>query len=186
MKLFGQSVLGPNVDYLVFPRAEYDIIITAQAILDDTPFTDMCPRPKPPKKHRAGQSQWEEDINDDDYKKAIDTWASRKSAWTILESLKATPKETLEWEMVKPNEPATWPLWQEEMKAAFFTDQEIINVMSLVWGVNGMNQSKLDEARLRFLAGQARMYKAPLSQTDEAKNTPSGEPVNDLESVPQA
>ena len=178
MKLFGQSVLGPNVDHVVFPRADYDIIITARAILDDGPFYERCPKPKAPKIHKPGNAEWTEDFTDPDFRKSVENWASQRTAWTILESLKATPVENLEWEDVKYDQPHTWTLWQAEMKKAFFTENEIIQVMNLVWSVNGMSQDRLDEARLRFLAGQARPFKAPLSLKDEQQSIPSGEPAN--------
>ncbi len=183
MKLFGQQVLGPNVETLVLPRAEFDIIITAQAILDDTPFYDMCPRPKAPKVHKPGQAEYQEDRDDPDYLKTVNRWAEQRSAWTILESLKATPKDVLEWEVVNYSDPLTWTLWQKELKDAFFPESEIIQIMRLVWGVNGMSQEKLDEARNRFLAGQARRYNPPLSQKEEQPITPSGEPVKDFVSA---
>ena len=178
MKLFGQSVSGPNVDHLVLPRAEYDLVISAQAILDDEILKTLLPRPKPPKIHKPGQENWEDNVNDPDYKKALDLWARRRSAWTILESLKATPKETLEWETVKLDDPTTWEKWDEELRQAFFTGSEIVSIMNLVWSVNGMNQDKLDEARIRFLAGRRRV-KVPTSPTVEQQNTPSGEPAKE-------
>lgn len=188
MKLFGHAIAGPNVEHLVLPRKEYDIVITAQAILDDKPFDLLCPKPKPPKAQRPGVngSNWSDDLTDEHFLKAVNRYSEQRTAWTILQSLSATPKEMMEWETVKLEDPGTWTKWQNELKSAYFTDSEIIAIMQLVWSVNGMSQEKLDEARKRFLAGLARVYNPPLSPKEEPPITPSGEPVKDSESVPQA
>lgn len=178
MKLFGQTITEPNTDFIVIPRRDFDIVLTVRAILDDQPFLDMCPRPKPPKISRPGHG-YQEEVNDKGFLRAVEKWAELKTSWIVLESLKATPKEMLEWEKVKYNEPMTWNLWKDEMKTAFFTENEIVSVINLVWSVNGVNQTKLDEARLRFLAGQQRVFNPPISQMEEQQTTRSGELVND-------
>lgn len=183
MKLFGRTIAEPSTDFIVFPRRiegqDVDIVLTARALMDEDKFMALCPHPKAPKVMRVGQTEYHEDTTDKHYIAAVQTWGEQKMAWIVLESLKATPKEMLEWETVQYDQPSTWKNWKDELKAAFFTDHEIGAIMGLVWGVNGVSQVRLDEARLRFLAGHRRVFNEPLSPTDEHKSTQSGEPVKD-------
>lgn len=179
MKLFGQIVKGPNIETLVLPRADFDIVISAQAILNTDTFDALCPRPRPPKIHRPGQTDFEELPSDPSYLKILENWAKKRTAWTVLESLRATPTTVLEWETTKYDMPETWAGWQDELRAAFFTESELIAIMNVVWAANGMNQQRLDEARNRFLAGEVRAPKAPVCPTAEVPSTPAGEPAND-------
>ncbi len=178
MKLFGEKPKGPNVCVLVLPRQDYDIVIKAQAILDQEAFEILCPRPKPPSIMKPG-GVFEQDVNDPKFKASIEKWAEKKTAWVVLESLKATPKDMLEWETVDYNNPDSWLKWKDELRDAFFTDQEIMQILNTVWQANGINQAVLDEARNRFLAGQARLYIKPLSPTADQSSMPNGEPVKD-------
>ncbi len=179
MKIYGQHVKGPNTEVLVIPRGSFDIQFTAQAILDDTPFEALCKRPKPPRISKAGTGEWTDDLKDKDYLSALDRWGRQHTAWTIIKSLEATPKEILEWEKVNLSDPNTWLDWQKELKDAFFTDYEIVQIQNLVFAANGLNQQRLDEARNRFLAGTLRPFSLPQSPTVEQKSTQSGEPVKD-------
>ncbi len=179
MKLFGQHVKGPNVEVLVLPRQDYDIVLTTQAILDQTTFDELCPRPKPPKFMKAGTTEWTEDLTDVEWQKQIARHSQQRTAWIMIESLKATPKEILEWERVRSDDPESWLLWQDELKEAFFTNSEIISIMNAVWAANGLNQERLDEARNRFLAGQVRQPNKVLSLEVAPQNTQSGELVKD-------
>lgn len=185
MKLFGQKPSGPNVSTLVIPREKYDIVIVAQAVLDDEPFKVLCPRPTAPKVMKPGGT-WQDDTTDKDYLKNINNWATQKTNWMMIESLKATPKETLEWERVDYNSPSTWGEWQKELEEAYFTAYEIAKIVNLIYEANGLNQDVLDQARNRFLAGQVRLYSIPPSPTDAPETTQSGELVKDSESAPTA
>lgn len=179
MKLFGQQVTGPNVETLVIPRQDFDIVILAQAILDDKHFDDLCPRPKPTKVLKAGSGEWTEDTKDEEFVKQLNNWGIQHTSWTVITSLRATPKETLEWEKVKLDDPSTWNLWREELREAYFTDYEVMLIQNLVFAANGLNQQKLDEARNRFLVGQVRPHKPLPSPKVEQQTIPSGEPAKD-------
>ncbi len=151
MKLNGQSFDGPNLATLVLPRNGNDLVFKAQAVLDYTEFETLCPTPKPKTVHKPGEGSvvlWD----DKSYKDAMDSWGAKKTAYTILKSLTATPG--LEWETVKMELPETWTLYREELKKAFFSEAEQVKIIGLVWEANGLDQSKLDEAQKRFLATQ--------------------------------
>ena len=182
MKLFGHQIKAPNIETLVIPRADFDIVFKAQAVMDMTALEALCPLPVPPKVMRPGKG-FEPDTTDPDYVMELQNWAEKKLAWLIIESLKVT--EGLTWDKVDPNNSNTWTSWQKELKEAFFTDQEIQKVIDLVLTTNGISEKKMEEARARFLSGGLRPMPHQLSQMEDQTSTRSGVPVKDLESSHQ-
>lgn len=149
MKMFGQKVEGPNVEYIVIPRGNgNDIVFKAQAVLDPAPFEAACKPPQPGKKMLPG-GVIKEDHDDPIYKDAVKVYGDLRYSWIVIQSLKAT--EGLEWETVNYDDPSTWNNWEVELKAAGFTRTEIQYVMLGVANANALNQDKIDEARARFL-----------------------------------
>lgn len=184
MKLFGVSIQGPNIETLVIPRANYDIVFKAQAILDPDPFYALCPTPTPPRVMKPNEG-FKPDYKDPNYLALVEKWAEKKTSWMIIESLKVT--EGLTWDKVDYSNPETWTLWMDELKESYFTDSEMTRIVNLVYSANGLNDDKIDEARNRFLSGTARPMPVPHQcPTVEAQTTLSGELVKDSESSHQA
>ena len=152
MKMFGQKVEGPNVEWIVIPRGNgNDIVFKAQAILDMKAFEEKCKPPQPGKKMLPG-GVIKEDHEDPIYKDAVKAFADMRYSWIVIQSLKAT--EGLEWDTVKEDEPATWNNWEVELKEAGFSKTEVQYVMMGVANANALNQDKIDEARTSFLLSQ--------------------------------
>lgn len=152
MRLNGLAFEGPNEEILVLPRNGVDLVFKARAVLSYDKFDAMCPKPVPKKiKKPSGEESLRTD--EPNYIKAIESWATSRTNYTIIESLKATPG--LEWEKIKDDDPQSWGLYEEELKKAYFGEREIMKIISLVWAANGVDDFKLEEARKRFLAGQA-------------------------------
>jgi hypothetical protein len=152
MKINGQTFDAPNEALVVFIKNGKDIPIKARAVLDFTRFDLLCPKPPPKKiKKRGGEEEilW----NDPSYLLAFDHWGKVKTAYVIVESLKATPG--LEFETVTDDDPSSWLKWRDEFEKAFFTDSEINKIIGCVWEANGIDEAKLNEARDRFLRGEA-------------------------------
>lgn len=152
MKLHGETFTGPNEAIVVIPRNGKDILFKARAVLDYARFEALCPRPEP-KKVKLASGEMKVLWDDTNYAAAFDRWGTLKTSYIIIESLKATPG--LEWEGIQDDNPETWNDYKKELDAAFFTDREIQKIVGAVWEANGIDESKLEEARKRFLASQA-------------------------------
>jgi hypothetical protein len=150
MKINGESFKGPNEAIIVLVRNGNPVAFRARACLDFTRFEALCPKPMPKKIKKPG-GQEEFLFGDPQYLKDFEYYGRLKTAYVIIQSLKAT--DGLEFEFVKEDNPSTWLDWRKEFESAFFTEQEIIRVINCVWEANGMDEDKLEEARKRFLAG---------------------------------
>ncbi len=151
MKLHGKKI-DPASETLVLPRSSGDLVFIATAVASYENFDKLCPHPVPPTIKRPGQPE-AQDTTDKDYLKALDQWASCRTAWMIIESLNATPG--IEWETVKPSEPTTWLNFQKELEASGLTQGECMRVINIVLDANGLNEKKIEAATKNFLAGAA-------------------------------
>jgi hypothetical protein len=155
MKLKGYKPTDPNIEIVVIPRGDgNDFVFKAQAVLDLEPFEKMCPMPTPPYLiHKDGTEGL--DIEDPQFQQKLKDYSLLKSSWMVIQSLKATPD--LEWETVKASEPDTWKNWIDELKDFKLGEYEISLILNAVHSANGLDESKIDAARKRFLASQAAM-----------------------------
>lgn len=182
MKFFGHKMDEPNEEICVIPRTingeQVDIVFKAKAVLDYTDFEKMCPVPNPPEMILPGGER-KLDIQDKDYRKRLNEYAQKKTAWMFIKSLEDT--EGLEWETVDAGNPETWLEYNKELKSGGFSDMEILKIYQTVTSACGLNQDKIDEAQKRFLAGQGRTLASVYFQSSEQLSTPFGEDVKDSE-----
>jgi len=149
MKIQGKKIEGANEVVIVIPRgSNSDIILKASAVLDMTPFEEMCPAPDPPKRLMPGGKEVP-NLKDPAYLKQLDGHSVKRLNWIVLTSLEAT--EGLEWEKIDLGDPTTWNNFQEEMKEAGFSNVEVNRIVADVIDVNALNEDKIQEARARFL-----------------------------------
>lgn len=171
MKIQGKKIACRNTDFLVIPRPPVqtnetqedgttkiveisgDIVFKAEAVLSYEKFDQYVPSPKPPMSLKRGQSVATPNPDHPSYQVALNRYASLKTTWMILESLRVTPD--LEWETVKEEDPSTWENYLTELQDAGFNQIEIIRIQTLALKVNSLDEEMLDAARNRFLAGQA-------------------------------
>lgn len=157
MKL-GNTKLGkPNVEIIIFPRSEGDIVLKARAIPDMKEFDTLCPEPKPPTRMYPG-GQKAEDVKDEGYLKEVDEHNELRVQYMVLQSLKET--EELEWETVDEARPATWGNYVTELKEAGLSEFETNRVLTGVMAANGLDEERITEARSRFLASQKELGEA--------------------------
>lgn len=171
MKLNGKKVEGVNIEIIVIPRGgkdNEDIIFHATAVMDYEPFDKMCPAPKPPSKVLKGGGR-EYLLDDPTYKDAIKIYHERRTAWMILQSLKATPN--LEWETVEDGNHRTWTNWEKELKDAGFNSVEIQRIMVGVMNANCLNEARISEARENFLRGRQAEESESSGQSTEQPST---------------
>lgn len=152
MKIHGEVLEGPALEVVVIPRQAGNIVFKARAVLDYEPFHKLCPVPEPPTIKKRGGEEFK-DIKDTKYVDAITTWAEKKTHWMVLQSLLAT--EGLEFENIKDSDSDTWSNYDEEFHKAGFTEGEISKIVGIVISVNGLDQTKIDEATKRFLSEEA-------------------------------
>ena len=181
MRINGLSVAPPPIKTLVFPgRLEggVDLVLKFQPVLNLKHFDEeIFKRPDPPIiKYADGRIQ--RDINDIDYQKAVDEWATARVNYMVLKSIEATPG--IEWDTVKESDSSTWGNYREELESVL-SETEIAMVIRTVNEVSCMDQSMIDEATKSFLAKEQELQEK-LSQKEEQHTTQNGEPVKDSES----
>jgi len=184
MKMSGRKIQGPNEEILVLPRPDGDLVFKAKAVLDFTVFDGLVPQPKPPKVRRRGMSEPSDDPTDKNFQLEVQNWSSKRMDFMILESLRTGTPE-LEWETVDFNNPDTWKNYERELKEAGFTPSEINLLNATCISANSLSQSKLDEARERFLASRAEPTSNGSSPLAELRITQSGEHARGWESSRQ-
>ena len=171
MKLNGKRLSGPNIEFVVIPRQDGDLVFKAKAVLDYEDCDKLNPMPQPPKALIPG-GLVQENVEDPKYLEAVNDWATRKFHWMFLKALEET--ENLEWETVDLSKPETWINYKKEMHEAGLSPSEIARVEICVSDACGLNQAKIDEATKRFLAGQAQAPVEASSQNSGQKTTLSG------------
>jgi hypothetical protein len=150
MKISGQPISRPKDEFIVIPRDGQNVIFKAQAVLDYTEFEKLCPEPVAPTKHYPDGHE-EVNLSDAKYLKARDSWATKRSSWLIIESLRIT--EGLEWDTVSYSDPETWGNYRKELEMTFATG-EINAIIGTVMMANSLNDSRFEEAKKLFLATQ--------------------------------
>lgn len=155
MKLHGRKLNKPDFEVCVIPRAGSDLVFKAQPVMDFDAFNKLCPMPTPPSITRPG-GVTSQDVEDPEYKVALDAWAANRTDWMIIQSLNAT--EGIEWEGVNNSDPSTWKNFRTEFETSGLTAVEINAVINAVIEACGLNSKKIEEATKRFLAGQTQEH----------------------------
>lgn len=150
MKINGKQIRGPQIEVVVIPRGNEEIVIKAKAVLGFEDFEKLSPQPLPPMKLLPG-GETQQNVADPKYQERLNIWAQQRMDWMILESLSAT--EDLTWETVEKDKPETWGNYKKELETTF-TAAELSKILDIVMTACGLNQSKIEEATKRFLATQ--------------------------------
>lgn len=176
MLLKGKKIEGPNVEIVVLPRgSDSEIVFHCAAVLNMAVFEQLCPIPKAPTIVKRGGIQIS-NPEDRGYRGEVQQHGKLRTAWMIIESLKAT--EGLVWETVDAENPQTWLHYETELRDSGFSEMEIVRIVNAVMTANCLNEDRINEARERFLAGQQAQSVSQNSPVGEQSNTRSGEPAN--------
>lgn len=174
MRVNGQEIEAANEDFLVIPRAKGPIIFRGVAVMDFEPFDKMCPVPLPPVLlTKKGKVQ---DTRDKDYVFALQQHSLKRIAWMVINTL-----QDVEWSTVDNSDPATWMNWTDEVSKVL-SPAEQQRLLNFVLQVNCLDEKKVEAARADFLRGLAQEASQDSSQSSGLPSSPSGEPVNGLES----
>lgn len=182
MKRNGQKVYVPNDRVIVIPRQHDQFVFKASAVLDESSFEKLCPRPLPPKILLPGGIV-KQDVESPAFQKALNVWSEQKFHWTVIESLKAT--DWLEWDTIDYAKSETWSNYNKELQDSGFSSAEIMRIIQTVFDANSLTPTLIDEATQSFLAGLDPVLTVQSSQNSEQNAMPSGEPANDSESNPK-
>lgn len=177
MRLNGKKIEGLNVEEIFIPRGEDVIVFRAQAVVDYSICDALNPRPTPKKgRDRKGDIV---EITDKTYNSSLDDYATRRVAFMVIKSLEAT--EGLEWDTVNIEDMNTWINWRTEFENSGFTEPEIGRIFAGVMAACGLDESKVEKARSRFLASRQEVSDGLSFRKVEPSNTPSGVLANDSE-----
>lgn len=175
MKLQGHTFEQPNREYCVLPRGEgKPVVFIAEAIIDYDDFETFCPEPKAPEVIKPGGVK-ETNFKDDGYLQAVANRATRRLAWIVITSLKATPG--LEWDTVDFTDCKTWENYKKELKLAKFSHVEIQRIENAVFAANSLNEARVQEARENFLLGLAELEEQSSGHLTEPNSSQSGDPA---------
>lgn len=165
IKIAGKEVsTQANEDFIILTRGEDSIIIRARALQDMDEFLDAVKEPKPPGKLVRGE--WKDNVEDPTYKQRMETFSKQRAGFLVIRSLE--PSE-IEWETVVDDDPKTWPNWEDDLKNSGFTNVECNHILTLVMGVNQLDEAKMKAARESFLRGQeAESEKSPGPNTEQS------------------
>lgn len=149
MKLGGRVISNNNLEVVVIPRTDGDLVFKFRPVLDDTDFDALVPLPKPPLKMDGDVKTFL--YNDPDYTKSFQEYFALKQSWMYLKSIEAT--EDLVWDTVDLGNPKTWTNLEKELVSAGFTVSERNLMFQGFEKANSLSQEHLDKARESFLAG---------------------------------
>ncbi len=140
----------PNEDILVLPRGENVIVFRARGLPNMDEFNALVPEPKAPSKMTA--SGMVPDVENRDYKQIVEEYNKRRMAYLMVKSLEPS---NIEWDLVKPDVPGTWALWEDDLKCngKGLTQIEVNLVARLAYDANSLDEAKLRKARETFLHG---------------------------------
>jgi hypothetical protein len=175
MKIGGILISNkPHEEILVLPRGTSQIVIRAQAILDLDIFDTLCPSPKPPGK--LTKDGFIPDNNDETYRQTLARHNEKRTAYMVIKSLEPS---NIEWDSVDIDNPKTWINYINDFRTAGFSSIEINRIVATVMSANALDESKLEQARKLFLAGQAKELEEFLGPSIEPQSSLSGELAKD-------
>lgn len=148
MKIGGVELKGPNIEVLVIPRPDGDIVIKAQTIKNFKEFEALVKVPTAPGvRSRDG---FKRDLKDPTYLADSQRYEDMKFAYMVIKSLE--PSE-IEWETTNLGKPSTWLGWAEELQEAGLSEVETNKIVVTVLAANSLDERKMQAARDSFLRG---------------------------------
>ena len=148
----GEMIIdGPAEEVKVIPHGNKEVVFRARAVLtkDYEDFDKLCPRPEAPEIIKKGGERVR-DINDKEFNSKLDIWAMQRVDYMILKALEPSK---IKWDSVDMSKPESWTNHRDELES-IFGEANTRTIINLAYSVCGLNQTKIEEATKRFLAGQ--------------------------------
>lgn len=149
MKIGGVKV-SPNVEYLVLPRPDGDLVFIARSVSVNEEFEKIVPEPTPPGVRT--KDGFQRDYKDKSYHQQIEAREEKRMAFMVLKSIEGSD---IEWDKVDMDKPETWVGWDKEMHEAGLSEYETNRIVNTVMAANSLDEEKIKAARASFLRGQA-------------------------------
>jgi len=150
MKIAGVELTAPGNIIIPIVRGDQEIIFQASCIIDYSEMDSVLKIPEPKMRVYKGDKDPKPQIDSPEYKALVLDYTAQKIAWMVCKSLTATPG--LEWETVDWVNPESWSNYEGELTLLGFNEFQINKLVSGVMEANGLSQSRIDEAKQRFLA----------------------------------
>lgn len=150
MKIKGKILQNANIEVVVLPRVDGDIVFKFKPVLNYDEFEELCPKPPVPTSKRAGGESFK-NPDDPDYRIALAKYSTLRYQWSFIESISAT--EDLEWSKIVRTDPSTWHLIDQEIDDAQILPAEKSMMIDAYNIANALDENKLQIARESFLAG---------------------------------
>lgn len=179
MKVRGKELQGPKPRIIAIPRDQTfepilkdgkaqvgednlplmqpvcnDVIFQARVVQEIDDFDTILPPPQP-KTVTKPSGETSKNFDDPEYIRQLNEWSVKRTHWVVLKALTAT--EGLEWDTVDMNDPDTWGNYVNDLKEAGFNAAEVARVVNGALSTNSIDEAKMEEARARFLALEARL-----------------------------
>jgi hypothetical protein len=151
MKIDGRQV-KPNVEILVLPRLEGDVVIRAKAVTINEDFEKLVPEVVPPGVRT--KEGFKKDYKDETYLQMVAKREEKRFAYMVLRSLEPSK---IEWDTVDLDKPETWTGWKKEMEdeeMGGFAEVETNRIVMTCMAANSLDEAKIKAARDHFLLGQ--------------------------------
>jgi len=152
MKIAGVELAAPDNVIIPIIRGGTEIIFQAACVVDFSEFENVLKAPEPKIRTKPGDTVGKPIVDSAEFKTAINEYSSSKVAWMVCKSLLAT--KDLEWETVDFSNPETWINYEAELKGISLNEYQISKLVTGVMEANGLSESRVAEAKARFLASQ--------------------------------
>jgi len=147
-------------------RGDSEVIFECCIIESYDDFDRLCPAPEAPKVLRRGDSAPTPDETDKDYLEALEAHSKKRVAYMFIVSVE--PTEGLTWDKVDLANPDTWEFYENELTEAGFNTVHMGQILQGVMEANGLSDTRIEEAKKRFLAAQRAAQSQPSSPTVES------------------
>lgn len=148
MKIGGVELKGPNIEILVIPRPDGDIVIKAQTVRNFKEFEALVSVPQAPGVRT--KDGFKRDTKDPNFKSDTKRYEDLKFAYMVIKSIE--PSE-IEWQKTDISKPSTWLGWDEELQEAGLSEVETNKITVTVLAANSLDERKMQAARDSFLLG---------------------------------
>lgn len=148
MKIGGVELKGPNMEVIVFPRPDGNIVIKAQTVKNFKEFEALVKVPEPGGV-RTKQG-FQKDYKAQSYLDALALYEKQRFAYMCIKSLE--PSE-IEWEKTDISNPSTYLGWEDELNDAGLSEIEINKITLAITIANSVDERKMQAARDAFLLG---------------------------------
>lgn len=148
MKIGGVELKGPNIEIIVFPRPEGNIVIKAQTCPNFKEFDALVQMPQPGGVRT--KDGFKKDYKAQSYIESLEIYERQRFAYMCIKSLEPS---NIEWEKTDITKPSSYLGWEEELMEAGLSEIEVNKITAAINLANNVDERKMQAARDAFLLG---------------------------------